>query len=289
MLSGIRITKDGIIIHFINSVAEVLLPIGYVLTAFMYAMDFQQCDAISSKWKTRTLLSTVIVHFFYIGLHTAEFGRCMVTTPFEIMSLIAFTLAVTYAILELRTGERGTGVFIITMATVLELTSAIMTKLPTSDLPNPVLSEMAIGLHVSFAIFGYAGFALSAMHGIMYLLMYRELKSGSFGAIYKNLPSLESLERMAVMSALVGFIFLTVSMIIGVAWLPRAYDNYSYLDPKLIATALTWLLYGALLFARYVLRVEGSRIVKLAIWGFAFAIISMTIVNGFLSEFHRFM
>ncbi len=289
MLICIRIAKEAAIIHFINSVAEVVLPIGYVLTAFMYAMDFQQCDAISSKWKTRTLLTTVIVHFFYIGLHTAEYGRCMVTTPFEIMSLIAFTLAVTYTILELRTGERGTGVFIISMATVLELTSAIMTKLPTSGEANPVLSEMGIGLHVSFAIFGYAGFALSAMHGIMYLLMYRELKRGGFGSVYKNLPSLETLQRMAVISSLVGFIFLTVSIVIGTAWLPIVYEDYSYADPKLIATALTWLIYGILLVFHYAVRVEGSRIVKLAIWGFVFAIVSMTVVNAFLSEFHRFM
>jgi len=125
------------VIHLLNSIAEVLLPVGYVLTSFMYAMDFQRCDAISGKWKTRMLLGTVIAHFLYIGMHTAEYGRCMVTTPFEIMSLIAFTLAVTYTILELRTGERGTGVFILSLATWLLAMNAFRKIIPEpGDLPG---------------------------------------------------------------------------------------------------------------------------------------------------------
>ena len=276
-------------IHLLNSIAEVLLPVGYVLTTFMYAMDFQRCDAISGKWKTRALLMTVVTHFLYIGMHTAEYGRCMVTTPFEIMSLIAFTLAVTYTVLELRTKERGTGVFILSLAALLELISSVVMKMPASGEPNPVLSNMGVGFHVTFAIFGYAGFALGAMHGVMYLLMYRELKSGGFGSIYKNLPSLETLERMTVLSSLVGFLFLTVSMGIGLFSLPLVYDNFSYHDPKLIATAISWLLYARMMIARYAMHVDGKSIVKIAIGGFVFAILSMTLVNAFLSEFHRFM
>lgn len=280
---------DSNTLHFLNGVAEVFLPIGYVMAAFLYAMDFRRCESIAGHWKTRVLQSTVTMHFLYIGMHTAEYGRCMVTTPFEIMSLIAFTLATTYMIIELRTGERGTGPFVVALATLFELTSAVVMKMPTSGDPNPVLSNMGIGLHVSFAVFGYAGFALSAVHGLLYLLMYRELKRGGTGSIYKNLPSLESLERMTVLSSLVGFVFLTVSMVIGGVWLPRIFENYSYLDPKLIATALVWLMYAVLLMAFYAMKVDGKRIVRLSIWGFAFSILSMTLVNMFLSQFHRFL
>jgi len=162
-------------------------------------------------------------------------------------------------------------------------------KMPSSGDPNPVLSNMGIGLHVSFAVFGYAGFALSAVHGLLYLLMYRELKRGGTGSIYQNLPSLETLESMAVLSSLVGFVFLTVAMLIGGFWLPRIFENYSYLDPKLIATGLVWIMYAAMLAARYFLHMDGKRIVRLSIWGFVFSLLSMTIVNAFLSQFHRFL
>jgi ABC-type uncharacterized transport system permease subunit len=280
---------DSATLHLLNGIAEVFLPVGYVMAAFLYAMDFRKCESLSAGWKSRMLQATVLLHFLYIGMHTAEYGRCMVTTPFEIMSLIAFTLAVTYMIIELRTGERGTGSFIVALATLFELTSSVVMKMPSSGVPNEALSKMSIGVHVSFAVFGYAGFALSAMYGLMYLLMYRELKRGGTGSIYQNLPSLEALERMAVFSSLVGFVFLTVSMLIGGIWLPRVFEDYSYLDPKLIATALVWLLYAAMLFAHYFLHIDGKSIVRLAIGGFIFSILSMTIVNAFLSQFHRFL
>jgi hypothetical protein len=44
-----------------------------------------------------------------------------------------------------------------------------------------------------------------------------------------------------------------------------------------------------MMLARYVLHVDGKSIVKIAIGGFAFAVLSMTVVNAFLSQFHRFM
>ncbi|MBR9977401.1 MAG: cytochrome c biogenesis protein CcsA [Bacteroidetes bacterium] len=280
---------DSSTLHFLNGVAEVFLPIGYVMAAFLYAMDFRKCESLPPMWKTWVLRASVTLHFIYIGMHTAEYGRCMVTTPFEIMSLIAFTIAATYMIIEQRTGESGTGSFIVALAALFELTSAVVMKMPGSGAANPVLSNMSIGLHVSFAVLGYAAFALSAVYGVLYLLMYRELKRGSTGSIYRNMPSLETLERMTVLSSLVGFVFLTVSMIIGLLWLPRIFADFSYTDPKLLVTALVWLLYAAMLVAHYFMHVEGKRIVRLAIWGFAFSLLSMTVVNAFLSDFHRFL
>ena len=100
------------VIHFANSIAEVLLPVGYVVTTLAYGLAFIQEIDLVERWKSRLLLSTTIVHFLYIGMHTAEYGRCMVTTPFEIMSLIAFTILMTYAIIEYRTNIRGSGFFI---------------------------------------------------------------------------------------------------------------------------------------------------------------------------------
>lgn len=276
-------------LHIANSIAEVLLPIAYVLTAYMYAVSFFSDDSFSRRYRSYALVATTVLHFFYVGFHTSEYGRCMVTTPFEIMSLIAFTLILTYTIIEFRSGEKGAGFFIITLAMLFELTSAVVLKFTDAYDANPVLSHMGIGIHVTLAVFGYAGFALSAMHGVMYLLMYRELKRGSFGSAYRNLPSLEALESMSVLASLVGFVFLTASMIVGVIWLPRMFTDFSWFDPKLLSTALVWLLYLGMITARYGMRVGGRRIVLLSIGGFAAVVLSLTVVNVFLSDFHRFL
>jgi len=106
--------------------------------------------------------------------------------------------------------------------------------------------------------------------------------------LYENLPSLEALEHLSVQAAIVGFLFLTISMLIGIVWLPRLVENYSYYDPKLVSTVLVWLLYAGVLLAHYLLDIDGRRIIRISLGGFVFALLSMTVVNMFLSDFHRF-
>lgn len=274
---------------FASNLAEVLLPVSYALTVAAYGQAFFREDASSARWSARLLLSTVAVHAMYIGIQTRLHGHCMVTTPFEVMSLIAFTVTGSYAIIEHRTGVRGAGFFVVSLAAVFEFVSAVITRLPSGVKPNPVLSEMSIGAHVSLAIFGLAGFALSAVFSVLYLLMYRELKQARLGSAYRGLPSLESLERLAVAGTWVGVSFLTAAMLIGGIWLPRAFRQFSYLDPKLVVTALVWLLYAVVLGTHLLGRIDGRRFVRLSIGGFVFSLLSLTVVNVFLSSFHRFL
>ena len=205
---------------FASGFAEVFLPVLYVSTVIAYAQDFFREDAFARRWKTPLLLATAILHFFYIGLHAAEHGRCMVTTPFEVMSLIAFTLTGLYAVVELRTRVTGTGLFFVGLAAVFELISAVMMKLPALPRMNPVLANPGLGLHVTGAVLGFGGFAISAVYAALYLLMYRDLKKGIFGSFFRHLPSLEGMERMCMTAAMVGFLFMSVAMGIGIFWLP---------------------------------------------------------------------
>jgi len=212
----------------------------------------------------------------------------MVTSPFEMMSLVAFTILATYTIIELATSIRGTGFFLVGIASVFQLFSAVTMKLPAIGTANPALSNLGIGLHVSAAIFGFGGIAISAVYGLLYLLMYRALKRSSFGSIYNHLPSLESLEKLCAASAAIGFLFITIAFGIGVVWLPRIFPAHSYFDPKLIATGVVWIIYAVVLIAKYVAKLDGKRVITISLGGFLLAVFSMTIVNAFFSNFHKF-
>ncbi len=272
-----------------KSAVEVFLPVLYVVTVLAYGAAFFREDKWADAGKSRLLLITGVLHFFYIGLHTAEHGHCMVTTPFEMMSLVAFTILGTYTIIEFKTRISGTGFFLVGLAALFELTSAVTIGLPQAVMsPNPVLSNMGIGFHVSAAIFGFGGIAISAMYGVLYLLLYRELKRGSFGSVFRHLPSLESLERLSVAGMAVGFVFLTVATFIGIFWLPKIFADFSWTDPKLLSTAIIWILYAVVLISRFGFRVDGRRVITMSIGGFILSVLSLTIVNAFFSRFHRF-
>jgi ABC-type uncharacterized transport system permease subunit len=277
-----------ILTALLTSVADVFLPVLYAVTVLLYGQAFFRKDDFAKTWKSRFLVATSALHTLSIGLHTKTAGHCMVTTPFEIMSLVAYTIVMTYTVIEIRTKVKGTGFFMTGTAGLFAVASAVMTRVAAPAPNNPVLSEPVIGLHVSAAIFGTGALAVSAVYGVLYLVLYRDLKRGSFGSAYQHLPSLESLERLSIAATVVGFAFTTVAMLIGILWLPRVYQHFSYFDPKLVATALVWLLYAVVIVARYALRLDGRRVIVLSLGGFVLAVLSLTLVNALLSSFHRF-
>jgi ABC-type transport system involved in cytochrome c biogenesis permease subunit len=77
-------------------------------------------------------------------------------------------------------------------------------------------------------------------------------------------------------------------MILGVLWLPQAFENYSYLDSKLIGTLLIWLLYGGGLLAKRIAGWKGRKMMILSLSAFGLALFSLSIINIFFSEFHTF-
>lgn len=273
----------------LRSFVDVLLPVSYVLTAVMYGFAFFQENKTAKWWKSKLLLVTVVLHTMYIGMYTVKNGHCLITSPFEIMSLIAYTIMICYGFIELVSKIKDTGFFLVTLAMVFELVSAITIRIPNHTVFNPILSNISIGLHITAAIIGYGGIAISAVYGVLYLLMYRDLKRGTFGAFYEHLPSLESLETLNAISTVMGFVFLSIAIAIGAFWLPHYFPHFSYFDPKLIATAIVWFIYALVLCAKYILKFDGKRVITLSISGFVLALFSLTIVNGFLHSFHKFM
>jgi ABC-type transport system involved in cytochrome c biogenesis permease subunit len=96
------------------------------------------------------------------------------------------------------------------------------------------------------------------------------------------------LERLSLYSAVIGFIALTIAIIIGIIWLPIAFPKFSFLDPKLIGSTLVWLLYAIGITSKVLGNWRGKRLVLLSISGFIVAIIS-TILSNFLAQsFHSF-
>ena len=151
-----------------------------------------------------------------------------------------------------------------------------------------VLKNNLLGIHVVNALLGYSGFTISAVYGFLYLTLYNDLKHNRFGLIFNRLPNLEVLEKLSFYSSVIGFILLTVAIIIGVIWLPSAFPKFSFLDPKLIGTGIVWMLYGAGIFTKFFSRWRGKKLILLSITGFLIAIFSTILTNFLAHSFHSF-
>lgn len=264
----------------------ILMPIMYLGLVALYALAFFGDNPNAERRKSGFLIATIATHLVYLIVRTIAFDHPPITTVFEIMTVLAACIAVGYMYIEVRTRAKNTGFFILLLALVFQTVSSMYIK----DLTviSPVLRSRLLGFHVSTALLGYAAISLSAAYGFLYLMMYHEIKSSRFGLIYNRLPNLEMLEKMSHKAELFGFWMLSVAILIGLVWLPKAFEDFSYWDPKLIGTLFIWALYAIGLSAKRKFGWQGRRTMIIAIVGFGFVFLSMTVINLYMSGFHSF-
>jgi HemX protein len=268
------------------NLCEILLPLLYFGTIWAYARAFFSSIKSAERSRTPLLFATLLVHALYITLRTTEFHHPPITSVFEILSLIAFTVTLVYSYIELRLKIKSTGYFILILPFFFQLASSILIK----EVPEvqPILRSNLLGFHVSSALLGYAAITISAVYGFLYLMLYHDIKSSQFGVVYQRLPNLETLERMSFTATVFGFILLTIAIVVGLIWLPRLEGGFSYADPKLFGTMGIWLIYAVGLTAKRLKGWQGRKMMVLSMFGFATAMFSMTFINVFLSSFHKF-
>ncbi len=264
----------------------ILLPFLYGLLVWLYAKDFFKNIPLHKNVQSFVLIPTIVVHFIYLVLRTAAFDHVPITTMFEIMSIISFGVAVVYILIEYTINVKGTGVFILFLSFLFQVISSLFIE----DLleVKQVLRSRLLGTHVTSALIGYVGLAIAAMYGFLYLMLYHNIKAKRFDSYYLKLPNLEILERMTTVSITIGFIFLGISIAVGIVWLPNAFEDFSYFDPKLVITVCIWALYGAGIFAKRFNGLRGRRFMMLAIVGFMISFFSLTIGNLYFRSFHNF-
>jgi len=269
-------------IEFLNN----LLPFLYVITFAVYSYDFMKADKRLIHYKRLFLFTTLLTHLIYLLVRTIAFDHPPITNVFEIFTALAFSISFAYFVLELVTDIRGTGPFIIIISIIFQIISSIFIE----DLMEvkEVLRSNLLGSHVFTALLGYAGFTISAVYGFLYLILYKDIKLNKFGLIFNRLPNLEVLERLSYISAVIGFILLTIAMTIGVIWLPKAFPDFSYTDPKLISSFVVWMLYGIGILSKSFGKWRGKKVVVLSIIGFVMAIASTMLSNFLATSFHSF-
>ncbi|HPI36617.1 MAG TPA: cytochrome c biogenesis protein CcsA [Ignavibacteriaceae bacterium] len=269
-------------IYYLN----LLMPLLYLAAFGIYLYDFIKSRRRLHNSKRLILFLTLILHCFYLLIRTFAFDHPPITNVFEIFTVLAFGIGFSYFVLELATDIRGTGPFIIIISFIFQLISSIFIK----DLieVKDVLRSNLLGVHVLHALIGYAGITISGVYGFLYLMLYKEIKSNKFGLIFERLPNLEILEKLSFYSAVIGFLSLSIAIIIGVIWLPQAFPDFSYLDPKLVASSLIWIMYGVGIFAKLTKKWVGKKVVMFSIFGFIIAIISTILTNFLASSFHSF-
>jgi cytochrome c-type biogenesis protein CcsB len=99
--------------------------------------------------------------------------------------------------------------------------------------------------------------------------------------------SLEPLEDVAHRAVLIGFPFMTLTIVLGALWADIAWGRYWGWDPKETSSLVTWLVYAAYLHARVLRGWRGSKSVSLIVLGFL-AVLFTYFGNYFFGGLHGY-
>jgi len=222
----------------------------------------------------------------YFVERTFFLGHLPIITQYEIFSLIAFSIAFTYFLIELLSDIKGTGIFILLFAIIFQAKSSLFIQ--DVYVVNHVLQNYPLGTHVITAILGFTAISISSAYSFMYLLLYKNIKSNNFSIIFKRLPNLEILEKLTFYAVIIGFVLLSIAVNLGLIWLPSAFPEFSYFDSKIISTIIVTIIYGIGIILKTKRILIGKRFAKFSIYGFIFSVLSLMLTSVIMDSFHNF-
>jgi ABC-type transport system involved in cytochrome c biogenesis permease subunit len=219
------------------------------------------------------------------GLHTTAMvmrgmilGRCPVTNLYETTTFAMWTIVALYLAIGVWTRLRFLGAF----ASPVLFAIGVFALMPSLDPPRGASGETVnvwISIHAALASLSYGAFGLSAAAALMYLTQERNLKFHKLRAILSLLPPIQRLEAAVVL--------LTLGLIIGAFDLGHTVNPQAYRgDPKIVWSAIVWLLYAGLVVMRWKFAQGGRRFALGAIGSFAFVLLTFWGSN-LLSPLHN--
>lgn len=147
--------------------------------------------------------------------------------------------------------------------------------------------------HIAALLISYAALVLSLVASLLYLLQESRLKSKSKAAESSGwlsldwLPPLDTLERIAHATLEFGFPCMTVGLLIGSVMVQETTLGAAYfLDPKIIASFISWAVYVALLLVRRSAGLRGRKAAYLS--GAVFVVMMAVWAVNLFSRVHRF-
>ena len=210
--------------------------------------------------------------------------RWVVTGHGPFSNMYEFSVAFTWGIMvsflyfERRYRIKSLGAIVVSMALAMLLYAY---SLPSQALPLvPALQQnLLLTVHVAVAVIAYGSFTTGFGAAFLYLMQSSRR--------IPWLPSPDVVDDLGYRTVIIGYPFITLTIVLGALWADIAWGRYWGWDPKETASLVTWLIYGAYLHVRLVAGWKGSRSALLLLLGFV-AVLFTYFGNYFFGGLHAY-
>ncbi len=258
----------------------------YGVTLWHYISFFKNKTAAKATLSRRWVIISVAVHSLYLAVLTTRLGHIPVSDTFTLLTACAWFFVVVYLIIELRLKEVTMGVFFLPIILLLQVVSNLFINFDKTL--SPVLLELFFEVHVAFMISAYAAFTISCIASIMYILLAREMQSKKLGIFFERLPSLQFIDNLSNHAVNIGLLLVMFGFALGYYMGLGVWEGTWAFDPKMIAVAVSLLIYIVHFVTRRSFGWQGHRAAIVSVVGFSWLLFSFIIVTTFFSKIHNF-
>ena len=257
----------------------------YLASLALYIWNLREPSRAVGIGATACLVGALVLHYLALLARSRQIHAVPYDDLYGSLSLFAWLLAATYLCLEALHRRQSVGPFVLPIVLGLFLLSHLPEAHPVKA---PPAQGPLFAFHVTLNILAYSAFAISFVLSIIFLIQNRRLRGHRLGVVGWRFPALDVLERMTRSSVLIGIVSLAVGMTAGLIWAHRLEGQYWDGDPKVIVTFVILAFYIGYSLLSRTAAWRGARASALCIFNFTFVIFSYSIVNRYLSHFHRY-
>lgn len=217
----------------------------------------------------------VVLHAVAIVEQSVALKSLAANNFFETASLCGFVFAVVYLVVLWRYEFQGLSLAVFPLVFLLTLAGSM--GAPVGGWSSEEMRGTWLLVHIVLVLAGYAGLLLSATGAVFYLLQENRLKRKGFGGSLLSrvdadkLPPLETLDGLITASMSVGFVAMTLAVIVGSTWAFIEIGTKWFGEGKIVIGFVTWGVYLLMLFLRFSAGWRGRRaaVMSLVVVGFA--------------------
>ncbi|MGH7907328.1 MAG: c-type cytochrome biogenesis protein CcsB [Candidatus Binataceae bacterium] len=262
-----------------DSVWIIAALILYALSAGLFFFSRASAKNRLGNFATPVFAAGAITQAIDLVFRGLQAGNLPVANLGESLGFLGFLIALASLVMIIWMRLRIIGIFAAPIVTAALAAAFVMTRETRLVLPASLQSGW-LPVHVTLAFLGYALFVLAAGVSIVYLTFESRLKSKRpLAGRGERVPSLEKLDRINYRLLGCGFVMLSLAIVTGAIWADATWGRFWSWEPQELWSAVTWILYAALLESRLTAGWRGRRAAALTILVFTVLLGSFLGIN----------
>jgi ABC-type uncharacterized transport system permease subunit len=219
-------------------------------------------------WERAAILVALALHGWL--LYHGVFGKELRFGFAQALSVMMFLAVAAYWLESLAYDVEGMQPLVLPLAALAVPLPALFPGLASA---GAYAQTTEFKLHLALAMIAYGLFLVALLHATLMVLAERRLQSK--GAIaFPSLPPLLTLEALLFRMIGAAFVFLTLTLISGIAFSEELFGRALRFEHKTVFAVLSWIVFGLLLAGRWRYGWRGRTAVRWTLTGFVMLLLA---------------